>query len=272
MLSHSPGRNSTKRAPTTPLRWKSYANRGLKIIPDQTPSFHIVSLDLSDNPFKDFQGLQLLPYLRVLRIDNSLIGTFRGARVLPALEILSLANAPITLRRYFPVMTLLSFGTSIRVVNGCQVSDALIRTAKDSRTRKLFVPYLLDGYLIVDFDEKIVCRPGTSGELMLDLDPAVRAEQQAKIDGMRRQIAELKTQRAKIKRELDPSAVNDQAPAVADQFSAVADQSAAVADQNGRCDQEATNLRESEVATAGRVDIKDSDELEEDRETAESLI
>jgi hypothetical protein len=177
------------------LLWRSYSNRGLCTIPQIKRSPQFVSLDLSDNPLRDFTGLPTLPFLRVLRVDNTSIQSFKGALLYPSLETLSIRGCPLATSPNFNLMALLSFGTSIRVLNGRALMPDVTKAGTDPELCRWFGPPLKDGYLIVDVKQKIVWRPGAREQIILDLQPDEAARRQARIDECSREIEALKAKK-----------------------------------------------------------------------------
>jgi hypothetical protein len=203
MLIRAPNspRRVPKQAPSTPPRYRTFVNRGFTTFPDVKFLFPLVTLDLSDNPLTSFEGLPVLPFLRILHANNTQIASFKGAGILPALEILNMMEAPIASYRYFPLMALLSLNLSLKVLNDRQIPESHRRLALDPEIRGRFLPHLRTGYVIADVATKTVLDPGTGDQIVLDLDPKDAVEQEAAIHANDRQIDVLKQRRRVAERE-----------------------------------------------------------------------
>jgi hypothetical protein len=182
------------------MLWRSYANRGLHAIPVIKRAPQFISLDLSDNPLRDFTGLPALPFLKVLRVDNTDIQSFKGALLFPSLETLSIREAPVTRNPHFTLMALLAFGTTVTVLNGRYLSAERIRPALDPEVRRWFLPWLREGYVIVDLQQKLVWQPGAKSQVLLDLPPDEVARRRHRIEQRRKQIEALKKRKLLIER------------------------------------------------------------------------
>jgi hypothetical protein len=194
-------RRVPRQAPSTPPRYRTFVNRGFAAFPDARFLFRLVTLDVSDNPLTSFEGLSVLPFLRILHANGTQIASFKGAVILPALEILNLLDAPVAAHRYFPLMALLSLNLSLQVLNGRQIPEAHWKMALDPEVRARFLPWLREGFVVADVAKKIVMDPATGDQIRLDLDPKDAVEQQAVIDANERLIEALKQRRRVAEKE-----------------------------------------------------------------------
>ena len=161
---------ATEKKEVRKISCASYVNRGLDRMPAIKVFPPISSLDVSNNPnIKDFTGLKFIPSLCVLRANKTGISSFVGALRLPLLEELCLEDTPLSKYKTLKMMSIISFGSSLKIVNGEITTEKSIELAEAGR--ETFANWLSKGFVILNAKTKEVWKPGEKESILLDLEP-----------------------------------------------------------------------------------------------------
>jgi hypothetical protein len=154
----------------------------------------IKTLNVSANPISDFTGFDLLPALTSLKADRTNITSLKGARIAPSLRCLSIESSPLGNSANLLVMSVISFGSTLKTVNGSVVSDKARELAQ--KLRPIVGSYLFEGYLLQSISPLIVCQPDSRTPILVDLPAESAREQRQRIEENNTQITELRRELA----------------------------------------------------------------------------
>ncbi|KAK8838713.1 hypothetical protein M9Y10_032752 [Tritrichomonas musculus] len=129
---------------------KSFKGFKLKKFPDLSKWTNCTLINFSLNPIVDFQGMQSLPNLKDIYLDNTKLSSFRGVPELPSLETISIKSTPINAYKKADIMCVIAFGCQLVLINGEEIRRDKLRFAQQNRD--VLLPYLRDGWLLTSIN------------------------------------------------------------------------------------------------------------------------
>ena len=120
-----------------------------------------ISIDISGNWIKNFDGMKVMQGLTSLNLDNNPISSFKGAQIQPKLKWLSMKKTHISRNPYFKIMCLVVFGEQLSIINNERVTDYHRKMSKQLNSDllgELVVGHIISNMnplRLIDAEEKV---------------------------------------------------------------------------------------------------------------------
>ncbi|OHS97849.1 hypothetical protein TRFO_35888 [Tritrichomonas foetus] len=133
--------------PTSQTYHKSFSMLGLESFPPYKTLCSYQSLSFAKNPISSFKSLPSLPFLQELDISNTDISSFQYIQPQPSIEKVNFANTPLSHYQEIALMSVIAYGSTLKVVNGTPISKSDIR--QGMKLHPMLYSYLYNGWIIV---------------------------------------------------------------------------------------------------------------------------
>lgn len=190
-----------KKIKTAVNNYVNYYKKGIKSFSEIYIPETVISIDISDNPlFSSFEGLGSFSQMTTLKANGTRISSFKGASTQNSLLNLSLLNTPLSKEKNLSLMALMTFGSTLRNVNGKYLSQEVKNLALQIKPKAL--PYLERGYLISQVEPVLkVHLPGSNEDIIVDLNTDEFIKKEKLIQENDKAIQEMKKRLLELRKE-----------------------------------------------------------------------